>query len=138
MGKWGSTADQKAYKAKRYQDKKEQIGLEAKLWRKNNLERHKRLIDKAHEGYKHNPSVYLKGDDYIGVTNNLTNRKHRHGGEELIPLTYLKDRNDALIIEAILQTDYGFKGLDKVGKGYYKKAQDKHYRLAQIIKNKKL
>ena len=78
--------------------------------------------------------VYYRSEgNYIGKTITLKYRERYHSNE-ITPQAMFKNESDALIVEAILQHDYGFSGWhSKQSKTHYNKAKQSHKRLAKQI-----
>ena len=104
----------------------------ARRWRLNNTEQYKLDQSRRYKGklsgYHH---LYYRCDEnYIGVTNSLDYRR-RNSKCELIEYGRFKHKLDALIVEAILQFDYGFGGWHRIhAPSKIKRAKQAHKRLA--------
>ena len=75
--------------------------------------------------------LYYRCDgNYIGVTTSLDHRSHQHQCE-IIEYAWFKHKLDALIVEALLQFEYGFAGWhNKHAPSKIKQATLAHKRLA--------
>ena len=95
-----------------------------------NEDQNQRYKDKL-SGYHH--LYYRCEENYIGVTNSLDYRR-RNSKCELIEYGRFKHKLDALIVEALLQFEYGFAGWHRIHAPSKKKqATLTHKRLACSI-----
>ena len=95
-----------------------------------NDEQNQRYKNKL-SGYHH--LYYRVEENYIGVTNSLDYRR-RNSKCELFEYGRFKHKLDALIVEAILQFDYGFSGWHRIhAPSKIKAATPIHKRLAKRI-----
>tara|TARA_B110000977_G_C10677157_1_gene338016 strand:+ start:59 stop:517 length:459 start_codon:yes stop_codon:yes gene_type:complete len=94
-------------------------------------ERQKQRYREQLSGYYH--LYYRVDENYIGVTTSLDYRRRQHQCE-IIEYSRFKHKLDALIVEAILQFDYGFGGWHRIhAPSKYKLAKQSHKRLATAI-----
>ena len=104
-------------------------------WRLDNPEQYKldqnRRYRDGLSGYHH---LYYRCDEnYIGVTNSLDYRRRQHQCE-IIEYSRFKHKLDALIVEALLQFEYGFAGWHRIhAPSKIKQATLTHKRLACSI-----
>ena len=112
--------------------------LSATKWRidnhkQHNVDQNRRYKDKL-TGYHH--LYYRCEENYVGVTNSLDYRR-RNSKCELFEYGVFKHKLDALIVEAILQFDYGFSGWHRIhAPSKIKQATLAHKRLACSISHR--
>ncbi len=110
----------------------------SKRWRLNNpiqykVDQNRRYKDKL-TGYHH--LYYRCEENYVGVTNSLDYRR-RNSKCELIEYGRFKHKLDALIVEALLQFEYGFNGWHRIhAPSKLKQATLVHKRLACSISHR--
>ena len=94
-------------------------------------EKQRQLYKESIDGYYH---LYYRSDEnYVGVTNSLEYRRREHKCD-IIEYAWFKHKLDALIVEALLQFEYGFAGWHRIhAPSKIKQATLAHKRLACSI-----